>query len=501
MKIIAKCTAIASVQVDTLVIGVFSDDVQGDVTGDAELNRVCSSVVAARDFCGGPGESALLYVEGAGITRLLLVGLGDRKDWSVSVLRRSVSDTVVALKQYKTKKLAVSVSSFVEQEVGSGEVARTVVETTTLGFYTFSTLSDSVKKYGLPRELIFVCREKSDIKEIRSAGKVGQIIANATNFARDLQNTPGNMLTPAKLARQARTLAKEARLECKVLNEREILAAKMGGVLAVAKGSKEPPRFIILQYKSGKRNAQKIALVGKGVTFDSGGISIKPGDRMEEMKFDMSGAAAVLGAIKAVSELSLPVDVVALVPAVENLPDANALKPGDVITARSGKTIEVINTDAEGRIILADALTYARKFKPDVVIDLATLTGACVIALGHHATGLMGTDQGIMDALREAGEQSGERVWQLPLWQDYFDDIKGDYADIKNSGGRAGGTITAAAFLGQFTRDMPWAHLDIAGTAWINKAKGCQETGGTGVGVRLLTQLLLNRVQRKGSKS
>jgi leucyl aminopeptidase len=270
---------------------------------------------------------------------------------------------------------------------------------------------------------------------------------------------------------------------------------KMGALLGVARGSQEPPTFIILEHSAGKQNLETIVLVGKGVTFDSGGISIKPSERMEEMKFDMSGGAVVMGAMKAIAQLKMPFHVVGLIPAVENLPSGTSMKPGDILRASSGTTIEIINTDAEGRVILADALTYAKRYKPKAVIDLATLTGACVVALGPHASGLFSTDSELRDAIKSAAEKAGERVWPFPLWDDYHDDIKSDYADIKNSAGRAGGAITAAAFLSQFAEGYPWAHLDIAGTAWTDKEKAYISKGGTGWGVRLLLQFLKDRIQ------
>jgi leucyl aminopeptidase len=292
------------------------------------------------------------------------------------------------------------------------------------------------------------------------------------------------------MAQAARRIAKHRRMSLHVLNVAQMKKLGMHAFLGVAQGSDEPAKFIILEYRGAKRGESPIVLIGKGLTFDSGGISIKPSDNMGEMKSDMAGGAAVLGAIMAAAELELPLNVIGLVPATENLPGGCALKPGDILKSFSGQTIEVVNTDAEGRLILADALTYAQRYKPVAVIDLATLTGACKIALGDHVIGMFGNDGSLKEKVRTAGEQTGERVWELPLWEDYHELIKSDVADFKNTGGRAGGAITAAAFLGKFVGDFPWVHLDIAGPAWLAKDKPYTPKGATGVGVRLLVQCL-----------
>jgi leucyl aminopeptidase len=309
--------------------------------------------------------------------------------------------------------------------------------------------------------------------------------------ARDLVNEPGNVKSPEFLAQHARSLAEEAGLDCTVLEKAELEREGLGALLGVAQGSVREPRLIILRYRGGNGDARPIALIGKGVVFDAGGICLKPAEKMDEMKTDMAGGAAVLGTLHAATLLKLPVNLVGIIPAVENLPSGSAIRPGDVLTSLSGKTIEVVNTDAEGRLILADALTYARRFNPRVVIDLATLTGACVIALGHNASAVLGNHGGLVRQLLRAGEASGERLWHLPLWEEYATQIKSEIADVKNTGGRPAGTITAAAFLQKFAADFTWAHLDIAGTAWEEKGRHYLPKGGTGVGVRLLCHYLL----------
>jgi len=315
-------------------------------------------------------------------------------------------------------------------------------------------------------------------------------------LARDLVNAPGNIKSPVFLTEQAQAAAKESGLTCKVLGQKELAKEGCGALLGVAQGSEREPQMIILEHNGGTKGKAPVALVGKGVTFDSGGISLKPGEKMDEMKMDMAGGAAVIGTMLAIALLKLPINVVGVVPAVENLPSGTAYRPGDILTSLSGKTIEVLNTDAEGRLILADALTYVKRYQPELVVDLATLTGACIIALGHHATAVLGNDQKLIDSLLAAGEASGERLWQLPLWDDYDPLIKSDVADVKNTGGRAAGTITAAAFLKKFASDFHWAHLDIAGTAWRDQNQPYIPKGGTGVGVRLLVAFLQKLAQR-----
>ncbi|MCX5841060.1 MAG: leucyl aminopeptidase, partial [Deltaproteobacteria bacterium] len=313
----------------------------------------------------------------------------------------------------------------------------------------------------------------------------------AVCFARDLVSTPSNEMTPSDLAREAETMAAaRKKVHVRILDVQDMKKLGMNALLAVASGSCQPPKFIILEYRGGRKWQAPVALVGKGLTFDSGGISIKPSEKMDEMKSDMAGGAAVMGAIMAAAELKLPVNVVGLIPATENLPGGRAYKPGDILKSLSGQTIEVITTDAEGRLILADALTYASRYKPAAVIDLATLTGACIVALGDQVIGMLGTDDSLKDKIRKAADMTGERVWELPLWEDYHELIKSDVADFKNSAGRAGGAITAAAFLSKFVGNVPWVHLDIAGPSWLTKDKPYIPKGASGVGVRLMVQVL-----------
>ena len=331
---------------------------------------------------------------------------------------------------------------------------------------------------------------------VESAVKKARIITDSVYFARDLISAPSNEMTPTIMAQKAREIARRKNVSCKVLDKNKMKEMGMNALLAVASGSHEEPKFIILEYAGGRKKEAPIVLVGKGLTFDSGGISIKPAEKMDEMKTDMSGGAAVMGVIMAAADLKLPLNITALIPATENLPGGSAYKPGDIIKSYSGKTIEVLNTDAEGRLILADALAYASEFKPEAVIDIATLTGACIIALGDDVIGMLGTDDKLKKEIDKAAQNTGELVWELPLWDSYHELIKSDIADYKNTGGRAAGTITAAAFLSKFVGDYPWVHLDIAGPAWTSKDKAYIPKGAAGVAVRLLVEFLRNRVRK-----
>ncbi len=497
MKIKVKQTKLESEPCDALVLGVWKNTKSLSLAENPRLKRVCDQFLAANDFKGNIGEVAILYhPDKVAAQRVALVGLGDRDRYDLERIRLACGAAAKTLMRLGVRRLAVGVEPLLNSQLEISDVCQSAVEGMILATYQFTVFKD-VK----PDEKMFVDEAtllfEADVqKSVELGVRWGKIVTEAANFTRDLQNQPGNEITPTRLAESAKAVAAEIGLRCKVLEKAQIEKLKMGALLGVARGSQEPPKFIIMEHKPPKTSSPPVVLVGKGITFDSGGISIKSSDRMEEMKFDMSGGAAVIGTMKAVAQLSLPVHVVGLIPSCENLPSGTSMKPGDILRASSGATIEVINTDAEGRLILADALNYAKRYKPAAVIDLATLTGACVVALGHYASGIFSRDQSLADALKNAGEKCGERLWQLPLWEDYDEDIKGDYADIKNSAGRAGGAITAAAFLGKFTEGYPWAHLDIAGTAWADKEKGYLAKGGTGVGVRLLVQFLRERQQK-----
>ncbi len=371
------------------------------------------------------------------------------------------------------------------------ETAQAVTEGTILGLYRyleFKTSTDEDRREI--KSVTWVVKNQSEKKEAEAGIKRGQTLAEAVCWARTMINHPANRLTPTMMAKEAASASRQFGFSCRVLDPSQMKKLGMGAVLAVAQGSCQPARFIIMEYKGkGAHGAHPLVFLGKGITFDSGGISIKPADTMEQRKDDMSGGAAVLGAMRAIAGLKLPLHVVGLVPATENLPGGSAQKPGDVIRAYGGRTIEVINTDAEGRLVLADALEYAKKYKPAAMVDLATLTGACVVALGTHAMGLMTNDAKWGEDVRAASNRVGERAWELPLWPEYADAIRSDVADVKNVGDGKAGTITAGYFLREFAGDIPWVHLDIAGMAWADATKGYHVKGATGVGVRLLVDL------------
>ncbi|MBU6428704.1 MAG: leucyl aminopeptidase, partial [Cyanobacteria bacterium REEB65] len=404
----------------------------------------------------------------------------------------------------KLKTFGASMLDHAAKAFGVPAQGQAIAEGILLGLYSYDaykTERDDKNKSELEAVTFFA--PDNAVLDLKAGIATGEKLAAAVKLARDLVAAPAKDLTPAILADRAKKMASQHGIHCQILDEKAIQKHKMGALLGVAKGSLavQPPRFIVLEYLP-IRGAKPLVFVGKGITFDSGGISIKPAEGMEKMKYDMAGGAAVIGALQAIASLRLPVNVVGLIPATENMPGGDAIHPGDILTTMSGKTIEVINTDAEGRLILSDALTYAERYKPEAVVDLATLTGACVIALGHQAIGLLGNDQALMDKLKESGERTWERVWQLPLWEEYNDQIKSDLADMKNSGGRAAGTITAAAMLAKFTSEYRWAHLDIAGTAWEEKGRPYAPKGATGIGVRLLCELarMYSKVSANGTK-
>ena len=432
--------------------------------------------------------------------RILVVGCGKDKTLSPQAYFKVVAAAAGALHNGGAGE---AVSFLGELDVEGRDLAwkaQRMVEATRDAVYRFDELKSQAEPPRRPlRKLTLAIGEDDDTKATRSAVHNGIAIANGVELARTLGNRPGNHCTPSDLAAQAQQLKQQHKaLKVEVLEKKDMEKLGMGALLSVARGSRQPPKLIVMHYKGSKAQDKPVVLVGKGVTFDSGGISLKPGAAMDEMKFDMCGAASVFGTVAAVAELALPINLVGIVPATENLPDGDASKPGDVVTSMSGQTIEILNTDAEGRLILCDALSYAKKFDPYAVIDIATLTGACVVALGKHASGLLSNNQALADELLAAGQNSGDRAWQLPLWAEYDEQLKTNFADMANIGGRDAGTITAACFLGRFTKDYRWAHLDIAGTAW----KTGDAKGATGRPVPLLMQFLMNQCgnQRTGDQ-
>jgi leucyl aminopeptidase len=469
-----------------LLIGCYEDS-RDDLFSacDSALGGCLDRLASGREFTAKRNSTRLIHTLGSlPAERLLLVGLGKKSELSDERLRQAFGSAMQALRSARVTAFTVALQPGLSLEA--------VCEGALLGSYSFDHYKtrDRDERFCFD-EMTLLLPKGIAIKEGRAKVDQVQTVCRGVNLARDLVSHPGNVATTGYLADAARDLASRHALTCRVLELDQLKQLGMNALVAVGKGSVEPPRLIVLEYRGAGSKERPVALVGKGITFDSGGISIKPGAGMEEMKTDMSGGAAVLGALEATAGLKLPVNLVGIIPTAENMPDGMAYKPGDVLTSLSGQTIEITNTDAEGRLILCDALHYAATtYKPAAMIDLATLTGACVVALGHEASGMMGNDQRLIDSLKRSGERCGERVWQLPLWDEYGDTMKSDIADLRNAGSRDGGSITAGWFLKQFVGKTRWVHLDIAGTAWTDKARPCSPKGATGVGVRLLIEYL-----------
>jgi len=476
-----------------IVVGVFEAKKMTDSAKELDVlsEGYIKDILSQGDLEGKPNTTLLLHkVPNVQSKRVLLVGLGKEQEFKDSVFMATVQTVFRALGSTGITDCALFLTGL---PVKGRDIAWKVTQIARLAVesnYRFDKLKSKPEENKKPLRKIVIClHDKEDLAAGETALNQGVAIAHGMSLAKDLGNLAPNICTPSYLADQAKELAKTYKLKVTILDKKDMEKQKMGSLLAVARGSHQPPKLIVLEYQGKGKKDKPVVLVGKGVTFDTGGISLKPAAEMDEMKFDMSGAASVLGTLKAVAEMNLPVNVVGIIPATENMPGGSATKPGDVVTSMSGQTIEILNTDAEGRLILCDALTYAERFDPKCVIDIATLTGACVIALGNVATGLMSNDEALTQELINAGGQSADRVWQLPLWDDYQDLLKSNFADMANIGGRAGGTITAACFLSRFTKQYQWAHLDIAGTAW----KSGKEKGSTGRPVPLLTQFLINQ--------
>jgi leucyl aminopeptidase len=423
--------------------------------------------------------------------RVVIAGLGKEKELTLSVIRGVAAESCRSLRKVGARHVATISHGADVKGIAVDKSAQAVTEGAMLGLYTFLKHQTREAEEGEIEQLLIVEREEKKLALLKRGSARGRIMAEATSLARDMANEPANYMTPTHMAEVAQSVASEWGLECRILEQADIEKLGMGAFLGVSKGSRQPPKLIVLSYKGGDPQRSTLGLVGKGITFDSGGISIKPSEGMGDMKGDMAGGAAVIAAMRAIGELRPQVSITAIVPATENLPDGAALKPGDIIRALNGKTIEVVNTDAEGRLILADALSYALKLGLSPVVDVATLTGACHIALGDLCTGAFGNNQDLMDKLLKAGEEAGEYIWQMPMYEEYKEQNKSDVADIKNSGGRWGGAITAAQFLAEFVEQTPWVHLDIAGPSRAEKERNHLVKGASGVAVRTLVNLAL----------
>ncbi len=492
-----------------LVVGHFSDSEDLDAANsklDGRLDGAIKKILKLGDFKGKEGTSALIYSNGQiGAERVLLVGLGKKKKAEINTIRKAAELSANKAVGMKIKTMALAIHRAFGAKFDTGLVAKAIAEGVHYGSFRYDeylTSDENGRADTLSVEMIDDNAAK--VKQLREGLASGGIIGRAQSYGRMLANRPGNVINPPALAQEAKKLARSTTgLSCSVLDEKQMAKLGMGGVLAVGSGSKTPPRFIVVRYSPRNKPAAKlptVALVGKAVTFDSGGISIKPAQSMEQMKLDKTGGIVVLSAIKAAAEMKLPVNIYAIVPSAENMPSGASYRPDDIVTTYSKKTVEIANTDAEGRMILCDALHYAVRQKCDVIIDVATLTGACIVALGKHKAGLMSNDDRLRADLEKAAETSGESVWALPCGDEYAEDMKSKIADLKNSGGRWGGACTAAAFLRQFVADKKWAHLDIAGMDHFDKATEWTTVGATAFGVRLLVTYLVNLVNKKDRK-
>lgn len=477
------------------VIGIFESKKQTDSAKilDKVTQGYIKNILALGDMDGKANTSLLLHnVPDTQFKRVLLIGLGKEQEFKEKTFLAALNTVLSALQKTAVADATVFLSDFpVKGRSNEWKVTQTVIAATGSSYRFDQLKSKPDSAPGNLRKIVLCINDHAELAACEVAMQQGLAIAQGMSLAKDLGNLAPNICTPTYLAKQAKDLAKAHKMKASVLEEKDMEKLGMGSLLAVASGSEQPAKLIVLEYHGSGKKEHPIVLVGKGVTFDTGGISLKPGADMDEMKFDMSGAGSVLGTLHAIAEMKLPINVVGIIPTTENMPSGKAAKPGDVVTSMSGQTIEILNTDAEGRLILCDALTYAERYNPKAVIDIATLTGACVIALGNFTTGLMSNDDALAAELLSAGEQAGDRAWQLPLWDEYQDLLRSNFADIANIGGRAAGTITAACFLSRFTKKYRWAHLDIAGTAW----KSGKEKGSTGRPVPLLTQFLIAQVK------
>ena len=475
-----------------VVLGVYAEKELTPAARRVDQKSRGALKAALADLSGRSGSTLLLRaLPNIAAERVLLVGLGARKEFAEPAYRDAVRAAATALREIGAKDAAFFL---VDLKVANRPISwnvRHAVLGLREAFYRFDEMKSQKKNPAPVLERLTLPLPPA--AALTQALDEATATADGADLARTLGNLPSNVCTPSYLADQAKKLARQFKLQVDVLDKAEMEKLGMGAFMAVARASHEPPKLIVLRYNGGGKSAKPLALVGKGITFDTGGISLKPAGEMDEMKFDMSGAGSVLGAIRALAGMKAPVNVLGVIPTCENMPGDLATKPGDIVTTLSGQTVEILNTDAEGRLILCDALTYAERSKPDVVVNIATLTGACVIALGHIATGLFSNDQKLADEIRVAGEEAWDRVWQMPLWEDYQEQLRSNFADFANIGGRPGGAITAASFLARFTRKMRWAHLDIAGTAW----RGGREKGSTGRPVPLLVRFALRHAGRK----
>ncbi len=475
---------------DCIIVGVWDSKKLAPAANilDTASGGALASAAASGDLSGKIGSTLMLHgVPGIAAKRVLLMGTGNEASYDTQAFCSSITAAFKALKSTAVTEVTLPLNIKLGKDLAF-KVEQTVITAIDAAYRYTATKKSDAKNTG--KSVMFHVDGKFDEKKLKDAIKTGEAIGEGMQLTKELGNLPPNIATPAYLSSTAVKLAKSYKFKCTILEKKDMEKLGMNTLLSVSKGSYLPPKFIVLEHNGGKKGDKPVVLVGKGITFDTGGISIKPSAEMDEMKYDMCGAGSMLGAMKTVGMLKLKLNVVMLVPTCENMPGGNATRPGDVVTSMSGQTVEILNTDAEGRLILCDALTYAERFKPEVVVDAATLTGAMVIALGHHTTGIFANDDNLAAELVSAGKAARDAAWHLPMGQEYDDQLKSNFADIPNiSGGRAGGSITAACFLGRFTKSYKWAHMDIAGTAWKSGA----DKGATGRPVPLLAKFLMKR--------
>ena len=487
---------IAKIESGAIVVNFFEgmEHLDGDIaTIDKALDGAISQLISQGEIKGKLNEITIIHSLGKlPASRAVVVGLGKKQELSQDKVLGAVAETCRLLRQKGVDSIASIAQGAGIAGISVEEAAQTITEGALLGVYSFRKHITKEAEEGEIKQLLIVTGDETNLPILERGNNKGRVLAEATNLARDMVNEPANYMTPSHMSEAAMRLAKTYGLEISVLEREQMQELGMGALLGVAQGSRQPPKLIVLNYRGGDSTEVDIVLVGKGITFDSGGISIKPSEGMAEMKGDMAGGAAVMAAISAIAQLKPKINVTAIIPATENLPGGNALKPGDILTTMTGKTVEIISTDAEGRLTLADALGYAKKLGARYMIDVATLTGACRVALGDVYTGAFGNNQELVDRVIAAGGEAGELIWQMPMHERYNEQNKSDVADIKNVGGKYGGAITAAQFLAEFAGDTPWVHLDIAGTSMSEKERAYFVKGATGVLVRTLVNLVLS---------
>lgn len=491
MKFQLKSDSISNLSADIIILAINENNkLCSSLNLDKSFQDKVDSIIKLDDLSKSIASVSISHIN-SNYQRLGLVRVQNQNDISREDVLKSATNIIRSIKSIKCSTIVLPLCQFSNKKINEGFASKLFTRAAIDGLYEINSLKSDKKVLNKQYQIIFQAN-KPDNAVIKSEIKEGQAIAEGANLTKDLGNLPPNICTPTYLANQSKKIAKDYKMKSTILNLKQIQQLKMGSFLSVAKGSREEPKFIIMEHKKGKKSEKPIVLVGKGITFDSGGISLKPGAAMDEMKYDMCGAATVLGVMKTIGQLNLPLNVVGLIPACENMPDGIAVKPGDIVKSMSGKTIEILNTDAEGRLILCDALTYAERYKPDTVIDIATLTGACVIALGHHASAVFSENDALANDLLKAGNESIDKAWRMPLWEEYQPLLNSNFADIANIGGRAAGSITAACFLSRFTKKYTWAHIDIAGTAWNSGSN----KGATGRPVSLLSQFLIHKTKK-----